>query len=200
MNEFVFDKQLDHIVDEQNGYLRIIDVQRRGISKYRILTYIRGTGMTKVGAGVYAVPGAQNDWMYYLQIRNRRIIFSYESAMYLNGLSSKEPANPTISVVRGYNAKHIKDKGVIVHTVPEEWFELGVTEGTTKFGNKVRIYDQDRCICDLIRRRSRIDPEVYREAITKYFTDETRNYDKLREYAKIMQMEDKLAQYTGEDI
>ena len=53
--------------------------------------------------------------------------------------------------------KHLKDNGVVVHTVRQEWLELGLMQAQTFAGNTVRIYDRERCICDIIKNKNKMD-------------------------------------------
>lgn len=187
---------LSQIVEEQNGYLRIVDAQNRDISKYTVMGYIKKNGMEKVASGVYLAQDAWEDKLYSLQIRNRKIIFSYETALYIHNLSDREPFSPVVSVVRGYNAKHLKETGAIVHTVRQEWLELGLTKAETHAGNTIRIYDKERCICDIIKKKKQIDIQIFQMAITAYFADKDKNIHKLMEYAKTMKLEERVRQYT----
>ena len=187
---------LSQIVEEQNGYLRIVDVQNKDFSKYTVMEYIKKNEMEKVASGVYLAPDAWEDKLYSLQIRNRKIIFSNETALYLHSLTDREPFNPVVSVVRGYNSKHLKGVGVIVHTVRPEWIELGLTNAKTFAGNTVRIYDKQRCNCDIKKRRKQMDIQIFQSAITTYFSDKKKDIHKLMEYAKIMKLEERVRQYT----
>lgn len=189
-------KALDTLLEEQNGYIRLVDAQKKGLSKYSVMEYVRRNNMERVAAGVYISSDAWEDRLYLLQLRNRNIIFSHETALYLHNLSDREPFAPVVTVVRGYNAKHLKDKGVVVHTVRDEWLELGLTEERTFAGNKVRIYDKERSICDIIKNKNKMDIQVFQSAMTSYFSDGKKNIHTLMEYAEIMGILDKVRQYT----
>lgn len=187
---------LDKLLEEKNGYIRLIDALNEGVSKYMVLNYIRRNEMEKVAPGVYISSDAWEDKLYLLQLRNRKIIFSHESALYIHNLSDREPFSPVITVGRGYNAKHLKDNGVVVHTVRPEWLELGLTQGQTFTGNTVRIYDKERCICDIIKNKNNMDIQVFQTALTTYFSDSEKNIHNLMKYADIMGISDKVRQYT----
>ena len=187
---------LDKLLEEKNGYIRLIDALNEGVSKYMVLNYIRRNEMEKVAPGVYISSDAWEDKLYLLQLRNRKIIFSHESALYIHNLSDREPFSPVITVGRGYNAKHLKDKSVVVHTVRPEWLELGLTQGQTFTGNTVRIYDKERCICDIIKNKNNMDIQVFQTALTTYFSDSEKNIHNLMKYADIMGISDKVRQYT----
>ena len=187
---------LDRLLEETNGYIRLVDAQNEGVSKYYILNYIRKNEMEKIAPGIYIAPEAWEDRLYSLQLRNRKIVFSHETALYIHNLSDREPFSPVVTVGRGYNAKHLKDKGVIVHTVRPEWLELGLTKEQTFTGNTVRIYDKERCICDIIKNKKRTDIQVFQTVLTSYFSDSEKNIYILMEYAHIMGISDKVRQYT----
>ena len=186
----------DRLLEEQNGYIRLIDAQNEGVSKSAVLDYVRKKEMEKVSPGIYISPDAWEDRLYLIQLRNRKIIFSHETALYIHNLSDREPFAPVITVERGYNAKHLKDKGIIVHTVRPEWIELGLTEEKTFTGNTVRIYDRERCICDIIKNKNRMDIQVFQMALRFYFSGSDKNIHKLMGYARIMGISDKVRQYT----
>ena len=187
---------IDKLIEERNGYIRLIDAQNEGISKYAVMEYVRKNEMKKVAPGVYISPDAWEDRLYSMQLRNRKIVFSHETALYIHNLSDREPYSPVITVGRGYNAKHLKATGVIVHTVRPEWLELGLTQAQTFIGNTVRIYDRERCICDIIKNKNKMDIQVFQIALTSYFSDSEENIHHLMEYARIMGISDKVRQYT----
>jgi len=187
---------LDKMVEEQNGYIRLVDAQNKGLSKYAVLEYVRQKDMERIAPGVYITEDAWEDRLYLLQIRNRNIVFSHETALYIHSLSDREPFAPVITVKRGYNATHLKESGAIIHTVRDEWLSLGLMEAETFAGNKIRIYDKERCICDIVKRKNRMDIQIFQTAITSYFSDKDKDIHKLMDYAKTMQLEERVRQYT----
>ena len=111
---------IDRLLEERNGYIRLVEAQNEGLSKYSVLDYVRKNEMEKIAPGIYISPDAWEDRLYSIQLRNRKIVFSHETALYIHNLSDREPFSPVITVGRGYNAKHLKDSGVVVHTVRQE--------------------------------------------------------------------------------
>ena len=71
-----------------------------------------------------------------------------------------------------------------------------MTEEKTFIGNTVRIYDRERCICDIIKNKNRMDIQVFQMALRTYFSGSDKNIHKLMEYARIMGISDKVRQYT----
>ena len=62
--------------------------------------------------------------------------------------------------------------------------------------NLVRIYDRERCICDIIKNKNKMDIQIFQMSVTSYFSDGDKNIHNLMEYAQIMGISDKVRQYT----
>ena len=56
------------------------------------------------------------------------------------------------------------------------------------FGNKVKVYDRERTICDLIKYRDKYDGETFVKA-RKIYVSSNSNQRKLFRYAKEMRIE-----------
>jgi len=79
--------------------------------------------------------------------------------------------------------------------VKKDKYSIGITKAFTIFGNSVRVYDKERTICDLIIHPKEIDPEIYSDAMHRYFHSKDRDDRKLRDYAEAFKIRSK-----GEDI
>lgn len=58
----------------------------------------------------------------------------------------------------------------------------------------MRLYDKERCICDLIRDRAQVELQLYTQAIKDYFKSGSNNR-RLLKYSKIFGIEDKVRMY-----
>lgn len=78
------------------------------------------------------------------------IIYSHITALYFHGLSIEVLTDVNdIIVKRSYNSVHLRKHNVFY--VDNDIYELGITIVETLMGNKVKTYDVERCICDIIR-------------------------------------------------
>ena len=187
---------LRNLLDRNNGYLRIADAMNAGVSRTLTMQFAKNEKLKKAAHGIYVAEDAWPDPLYLLQARNTKIIFSHETALFLHGLSDREALHPVLTVKRGYNAMHLTSQGVTVHTVRAEWFEIGLTVTLTTVGNEVRVYDKERCICDIILKRKKMDIQTFQIAIKSYFVDEDKDIHRLMKYAQQMNLEEKVRQYT----
>ena len=77
-------------------------------------------------------------------------------------------------------------------SVSKDIYELGLIEVKTKFGNKVKAYDLERSICDVIKFRKRLDLDMLKYSIKKYLKSGKRNMKKLLEYAEKLGIKDEV--------
>ena len=71
---------------------------------------------------------------------------------------------------------------------------MGITELMSPQGGTVRLYDKERCICDLIRDKEKIEMQLYSQALRDYFKSKPNNRKLLR-YGKQFGIDDKIRTY-----
>ena len=187
---------LDNLVSSGNGYLLTSQVLSNGISKPTLADYVAKRKMERVARGIYLSADAWSDHLYELYRSCPGIVFSHETALYLHGLMEREPRFTTVTVKAGYNASHLRKKGIRVVQVKEEVVDLGVTEVRTNFGNPVHAYDADRTICDMIRYKDKTDIQIFQYALKEYMTGDQKNLNHLMSYAKALHVEEAVRTYT----
>ena len=62
-------------------------------------------------------------------------------------------------------------------------------------GGLIRLYDRERCICDMIRDRKNTDPQVFSQAVKGYFSSKEYDMIRLMEYAGHFHLEEKIQEY-----
>ncbi|MCR5798354.1 MAG: carbon-nitrogen hydrolase family protein, partial [Eubacterium sp.] len=86
---------------------------------------VKDRKLEKVAKGVYVTEDTWADRLYILQYSNPKIIFSGETALYLNMLMEREYSEIVVSVPEGHNGSRLRERGVIVHQERESVFGLG---------------------------------------------------------------------------
>ena len=187
---------LDQLIEAGNGYLQTSTVQENNISRQTLAKYVKARGLERAAQGVYMSENAWPDDYYILYIRNRRIVFSFESALYLHDLMDREPFVTTVTVPKNYNSLHIQKQGVrVIHTKPE-WYGMGITYVKTGFGNSVPVYDRERTLCDIIRNKKNIEIQTFQTAMKEYMSSKGKNLGNLITYARELGIENELRTYT----
>lgn len=187
---------MDDLIMRNNGYLLTSDVVALGISKTYLSEYVKKREFERVAHGVYLSPNAWNDELYLINLICRSAAFSHETALYLHGFMEREPSEIVLTAVTGYNASHLRKRGCKIYNVNETLYPLGLTEIETNFGNKVRVFDIERTICDIIRYKEKTDIQVFRTAVREYMNSKQKNLHNLMKYAKEMKIENKVRIYT----
>lgn len=188
-------EKLNDLIKLSNGYLYIADAEKLGISKVYIREYVLANNLERVAHGLYKSSDVWTDDLYILTFNNKKAVYSFDTALMLNGLTEREPSEIFVTVSRSYNASHLRSKGIIVNYVKDEWLDLGRTISKTVYGNEVSVYDMERTICDIIRVRDKKDPQMFTYAIKEYAKSANKNLPRLMKYAKEFGVEVELRQY-----
>lgn len=176
------------IIRKNNGIVTAFEVSENNIDSWYLTNMVRNGELERVTRGVYMDPSYENyDELYFFQLQNKVCIYSFQTALYLQGLTDRLPFINEVTVYQGYNIWRIRDK-VIPHQVKKEWYEVGITEVKTEMGNIVIAYDMERTICDLVRDRKNQDPEIFSKAWNFYLKKENKDIWKLRKYADVFRI------------
>lgn len=138
------------------------------------------------------------DELFILQQRNGASIYSGETALYLHGLTDREYSSVCVTVPQGYNASHLKDNdfNVSVKYAAPDLYKIGICEIASSSGNLVKVYDQECCICDLIRNRNKYEVQVFQTAIKEYMSSKDKKLSQLIVYADMMGIRDEVMKYV----
>lgn len=190
-----YEKRLRELINDHNGIILTKDVEEVGIPRQYLTISVQKNELERVAQGVYLTPEAFIDEMYCIQLRSDKVVFSNETALYLHGLTDRDPLVYTVTVPRGYATNRLRETGIAVTTVKKEKYDMGITTAKTIYGRKVRVYNAERTICDIIKKRNKIDKDMFYVALKRYSSSKRRNLKLLMEYAKKLGMEKQVVQY-----
>ena len=141
----------------------------------------------KVAYGIYIDNNLIEDEFYILQKRFSNIVFSYNTACYLLGLSDRAPYKIEVTTINHNNISENLD----IHYVSNDKFDIGLIEIESPYSNPIKIYNAERCICDILKNPESVDLEVYNKIINNYFKSRNKNLSLLEEYSKIFNVHEK---------
>ncbi len=95
-----------------------------------------------------------------MMLRTEKIIFSHDTAMFLNGLSERTLFEHSVTVPCNAVLSDVLRADCNCYYIKPELFELGMILKKTTWGNEVKYYDAECTICDLLRSRSHMDEET----------------------------------------
>lgn len=190
-------KILKELATQENGMMTTSQIEKAGISRVLIPAFINEGILIKESRGIYYYADEFPDDLRIIQANNPRVIYSYGTALYLWDMSDRTPHVWDISVPQGFNATRLKkdNKNIRFHYINADKWSVGITETLSADGNKVRLYDKERCIIDLIRKKDKIEKQLYLQALREYFNDKTNDHAQLIRYAKIFHIEQPVRDY-----
>ena len=188
--------KIKRIADENNGFIKTSAVEAAGISRPMLRKYVENGTLEQVRKGLYVLADDLADEFALLQMQSTKAIFSYGTALYLWGLSDRTPHRFDITIPQGTNISRLKRDNPTLrcHYVQPEIYDMGITEIKSPQGAVVRLYDKERCICDLIRDKDKVDIQIYTQAIKDYFNTKA-DRRKLLKYSKVLGVEDTVRTY-----
>lgn len=189
-------EQIEHIAGENSGIITTAQVEAAGISRAALKQYVEGRRLARVCKGLYVLENGIADEYALLQARSGKALFSYGTALFFWGLSDRVPHMIDLTVPHGTNVSKIKrdNPQVRFHYVQPPLFETGRAETTSPQGGTVRLYDRERCICDLIRDKKEMDMQLYTQALKDYFRTGP-NSRRLLKYGKQFGIEEQIRTY-----
>lgn len=184
-------------IDGQNGILTAADVVSMGFSRNLLSVYVRNGLLVRVKQGLYSLPESVEDDMYTLAAGYPRLVFSHESALFLNGLSDRTPFTHSVTIPKNTSLSATQRGKCICHYVKLELYDMGIITCRTVFGNEVRCYNAERTICDLVKARNNTDVETLNSAMKNYAASKNKNIALLGSYASTMKVLREIQMYMG---
>ena len=133
-------------------------------SDYQIQKMINEGLLYQVGKAIYSkeknVP-----YIAVLSYRYPNAVVTMHSAFYLYGFTDVVPDDYDLATNR--DSAKIRDKSVKQYFVREGFFELGVERIEYK-GYEVQIYSKERLLIELLRYKSKLPFDYYKEILLNY--------------------------------
>ena len=187
--------KLQSILFRNGGTVTTAQANNVGISNERLRLLVKSGDLERVTFGVYISPDEFADKMYAIQLRRPKIIYSHETALFLQDLTDRDPISYSVTVPTGYNATRLRTEGLTVFTIKRELHEVGVTQLSTIFGNNVAVYGLERTICDCLRSRNQMDIAVVTDAVKRYARRKDKNLNSLMQMAETFNVTKPLRSY-----
>lgn len=131
---------------------------------YRIQNLLKSEKLFKVHEGIYSTEKYSSPYEF-ISLKHPDAIFTMDSAFYAHGLTDEIPDIYHLATRR--EATRIKDERIKQYFMKDSIFELGKTEIEFQ-GEKIKVYNQERMLIELIRNKSKIPLDNYKEIIGNY--------------------------------
>lgn len=192
MNNF---EKILKIMNNNGGYITTKELDENNINRYFLTKMVERKKINRISRGYYGLVDYNVDEYYKIISMSERAVFSMNTALYLHNLSDRTPLIFDITVPYYYGGNLRKNKKVNLYFVKKSILNLGKIEITSPFGMKIKVYDKERTICDIVKNKNNIDIEIFSNAIKNYIKSSDKNLNKLMRYAKELKVEKKIREY-----
>ena len=191
-------EQITQLIEEQGGIVKKEQFTELGIDYRRILDFVRSGDLVRSKNGYYTdrIDRFTEEDLVARLFGDARLCM--ESALYAYGYISQKPYGWHLAVDKNTSKSRFKmdyPKLIPYYTEPEA-LELGSTEIMIS-GQQFQIYDRDRVICDCLKYESKLEREVFKEALQSYIRDSQKDISALMAYARARKVVGKVQSMIG---
>lgn len=171
-------------IDAQGGIAKKEDLSALGIDYRRILDFVESGELVRIKNGYYT---DRIDRFTEEELIARLFpdaLLCMESALYAYGYIVEKPFGWRLAVDKNTSKSrfHMEYPKVIPYYTEPEAMEIGASHITIA-GNEFGIYDKERVICDCLKYESKMERQIFQEAIRSYIADPDKDISLLLEYA-----------------
>ena len=191
-------EQITQLIEEQGGIVKKEQFTELGIDYRRILDFVQSGDLVRIKNGYYTdrIDRFTEEELVAKLFGDARLCM--ESALYAYGYISQKPYGWHLAVDKNTSKSRFKmdyPKIIPYYTEPEA-LELGSTEIMIS-GQQFQIYDRDRVICDCLKYESKLEREVFKEALQSYIRDSQKDISALMAYARARKVVGKVQSMIG---
>lgn len=158
------------------------ELLENGLSKYQIEKKVKNKELFKISRGIYSDEELPNDLSVIVK-KYPNVILTLNSAFYYYNLTDKIPEHYYLATdIKSYIIKESTIKQVFMK---KDFLKIGLA--TCKIEEtEIRIYDKERLLIELIRYKTKLPYELYKEVINNYRKIKHElNFMKVYKYAQI---------------
>lgn len=182
-------------MEGKNSYVSSASIKEQGrTAYYKMLESARQGELIQVCRGVYANVDQLTSSMIDIDMIVPNGILCLWSAWNIHHLTTSIPQAFHVAIKRDRKVTIPSFPQIKLHHYTSTLLEIGVTVKVIE-GFTVRVYDQERCVCDAIKFRNKIGIDVCAEIIDNYLSRKERNISKLMDYARQLRVGTILEKY-----
>lgn len=189
MNDY---NKIEKIIKKNNGILYASDIEENNINRYYVRKLIEEDYIKRITHGIYALTNKNINEFWLMNQRYKNGIYSHNTALYFYGLTDRTPLRLDMTFPSN---NRVTNEYLRIHYIKFDKHELGLITREIEPGFKISLYNIERTICDIIRDKNKIDPQIFNIALKEYSKLKYKKLHLLYQYAKEFNIETKLEQY-----
>ena len=186
---------IENLIKRHESIIRTSDALEAGLSRTTLSKMERDGKLVRVARGQYILPDELPDELFLWQKRKPLLVYSHETALFLHDMAERTPAKHSITLPSNARLSATFPGDLKVYLIKPDLFELGIDTLRTKMGHKVRCYNLERTVCDILRSRNKIDDQTVFAAIKNYAGLRDKDLVKLGRYSEVFNITKILRQY-----
>ena len=192
-------EEIRQMFESSNGMLRTKELYTRKVFYNDIRQFINDGLIEKIRYGYYQWIDEDNP--SEARLINQLFpdgILNMDTALFYYGYSDRTPFAWHLAVSKDSGKSRFKIDYPFVrpYFVEPSLLDIGLTSGEID-GNRVRIYNKERTICDCLRYRNKMDREIFVKAIRGYVNDTSKNIPRIIQYAKKLRVTEAVKNLVG---
>ena len=167
-------------------------LKKYNMNRYNLREKVANGDIVRIMHGVYANPDKDINEFWLLGQRYNNGIFSHNTALYFHNMTDRTPLHYDMTFPSN---NRVKNESLKVHYIKKELHQLGLTKLKLNDDLEIKVYNIERTICDIIRDRNKIDPQIFNNAMKEYLKRKDKNLKRLYEYARKFKIDKILEKY-----
>ena len=191
-------KKIKNEFNKNGGIMKTSELNALGINYRQIQRLLNQQIIEKIKHGYYILYNSfPREEVIIARMFPEAVIY-LESALFYYEYTDRVPNLWQIAVnkhsyPKQYNISYMKIKP---YFIKEEYREIGINNILID-NVKVKIYDKNKTICDVLRYENKVDNEVFTNAIKNYIKDDKKDIRTLMQYGDILNVSNKIQKYIG---
>lgn len=191
-------KKLTKIFEKHKGYARMQELRNLKIHPRDIAQAVSDGIIEKVRPGLYKLvnyPWDEHNSFVDVCNSHKKAVICLTSAVAYYELTTFNPSYITVAVPHNTPSFKLDYPPIQVYYFPHKYYETGIDEIDTKSG-LIRIYNQEKSLCDLFRYQNKIGDDIVIESLKNYLKKKKRDINKLLEHAETLSIKGKIFPYV----
>jgi predicted transcriptional regulator of viral defense system len=190
-----YENQILKFMKNNSDSITIEEINKLNIPRITLTRLVNKGLIERVKTGLYVLKNSWGDEYFNLIYGSNYAIYSHLTSLYFNDLCERVPMEYDITVKQNYAGNLRKEKKVKLYYVSDEQYDLGLIQIKSPQGRIIKCYDAERCFCDLIKCKDKIYLEYLKYAFNEYYKVQKKDTKKLYEYAKKLNVYDKVKEF-----
>lgn len=186
------EQEILDLLEKYNDILYVTYLEEKKIHRQYLQKLVSEGYIEKVIKGLYVKKGKELSEFFIMGEKYKSGVYSHNTALYFYNLTDRTPLK--LDMTFPSNVR-ISNELINSHYLKKEIYELGIREIGLSDNTKIKVYDLEKTICDIIRDRNKIDTQILNMALKQYMTLKNKNLNLLYKYAKILKVDKILKQY-----